>query len=87
VLSHYSLTKRNDGWVIAIDGAELLVCARRKTAWRAIRDAIAHELSSLPAANAFMAATHGEHHDDADTEPHNDILARIARKAAVNSSS
>jgi hypothetical protein len=44
-------------------------------------------LSSLPAANAFMAATHGEHHDDADTEPHNDILARIARKAAVNSSS
>jgi hypothetical protein len=86
VLSHYSLTKRNDGWVIAIDGAELLVCARRKTAWRAIRDAIAHELSSLPAANAFMVVTHGEHHDDADTE-HDDVLPRIARKAAVNSSS
>jgi hypothetical protein len=33
-----------------------------------------------------MAATHGEHHDDGDTE-HDDMLPRIARKAAVSSSS
>lgn len=65
VLSHISLTKRSDGWLIAVDGAELLVCARRKAALRAIRDAIARDLPSISEADGLAAATHvDETHTD-----------------------
>jgi hypothetical protein len=46
VQSHYSLIKHSDGWLIAVDGAMLLICGRRKTALRAIREAIAYEVAS-----------------------------------------
>jgi hypothetical protein len=39
---HYVISKRNDGWVIAVDGVPLLVCERRKVAVQAVRDATVH---------------------------------------------
>jgi len=74
VLSHISLTKRSDGWLIAVDGVELLVCARRRAALRAIRDAITQELPSMPEADRASALLHdvaGEVSDHLDeTGPH-----------------
>lgn len=55
MFSHFSLTKRSDGWLIAVDGADLLLCARRKAALRAIRDAIARELSLDDHVHAYRA--------------------------------
>jgi hypothetical protein len=39
---HYVISKRSDGWVVAVDGAMLLVCERKKMAIRAVRDAARH---------------------------------------------
>ena len=38
---HYVVSKRSDGWGIAVDGSMLLICERKKAALRAVRDAAA----------------------------------------------
>jgi hypothetical protein len=94
VLSHFSLTKRSDGWLIAVDGADLLVCARRKAALRAIRDAIARELSLDDHPQADRAHEFDNHAPDSpavdedarDNCPHED-RGHAARQVAVRSSS
>jgi hypothetical protein len=36
---HYVISKRHDGWAIAVDGSMLLICERKKMAIQAVRDA------------------------------------------------
>jgi hypothetical protein len=36
----YVISKRSDGWVIAVDGEMLLICERKKAAIRAVREAM-----------------------------------------------
>jgi hypothetical protein len=36
---HYVISKHGDGWMIAVDGARLLLCESRRTALRAVQDA------------------------------------------------
>jgi len=38
---HYVISKRSDGWAIAVDGSMLLICERKKDAMRAVRQATA----------------------------------------------
>jgi hypothetical protein len=39
--SHYSISKRSDGWAITVDGSMLMICERKKAAVRAVMEATA----------------------------------------------
>ena len=43
--SHYSISKRNNGWVITVDGSMLMICERKKAAIRAVMEATARSES------------------------------------------
>jgi hypothetical protein len=66
----YNISKRDDGWLISVDGTMLLVCERKKVALRAVRDAMARDAST---ATVFVDGD--AEHDDEDER---DIRLRVA---------
>jgi len=88
VQSHYAVSKCSDGWVISADGAMVLICARRKTALRTIRDAIASELSLVAMADAIIADEHGFRPPDShDRDAACASPPARSKRSALNSSS
>jgi hypothetical protein len=43
----FVITKCEDGWLIAVDGAPMLVCKRKAAAHRAVRVAIAQDIATI----------------------------------------